>query len=123
MTNDELRALADCLDDPNAMQRTARRKAADYLRAQADAQPVGILTVARFRGHLENRDFDYTGELPDGNYPLYAAPAAPQADPKREPLSDERIAEIQRAAYERAAQECDEWMKRWQATIGGTLGA
>ena len=108
MTNDELRALADCLDDPNAMQRTARRKAADYLRAQADAQPVGILTVARFRGHLENRDFDYTGELPDGNYPLYAAPAAPQADPKREPLSDERIAEIQRAAYERAAQECIE---------------
>ena len=34
--------------------------------------------------------------------------AAPQAEPKREPLSDERIAEIQRAAYERAAQECIE---------------
>ena len=31
-----------------------------------------------------------------------------QAEPKREPLSDERIAEIQRAAYERAAQECIE---------------
>lgn len=37
-----------------------------------------------------------------------AAISAPQAEPKREPLSDERIAEIQRAAYERAAQECIE---------------
>jgi hypothetical protein len=30
-----------------------------------------------------------------------------QAEPKREPLSDERIIEIQRAAYERAARECE----------------
>lgn len=32
----------------------------------------------------------------------------PQAEPKREPLSDEQIDEIQRAAYERAEQVCIE---------------
>lgn len=26
---------------------------------------------------------------------------------------------VERAAYERAAQECDEWMNHWQATIAG----
>lgn len=30
---------------------------------------------------------------------------------------------VERAAYERAAQECDEWAKHCQATIGGPLGA
>ncbi len=59
---------------------------------------------------------------------LAAAPAVPQAEPKREPLSDWRIGElyrqwlanpetvtitdlmraVERAAYERAAQECIE---------------
>jgi len=79
MNSDELRALADCLDDQNAMQRTARRKAADYLRAQADAQPV---------------------------------PASPQAEPKREPLSEEQmravlIAEARRIAVQAGEKDPD----------------
>jgi hypothetical protein len=37
------------------------------------AEPVGVLTVSRFRGHLENTAFDYTGSLPDGSYPLFTA--------------------------------------------------
>ena len=49
---------------------------------------------------------------PDDNPPVpcaqkYALSECREA-PQREPLSDERIAEIQRAAYERAAQECIE---------------
>jgi hypothetical protein len=40
-------------------------------------QPVGTLTVSKFRGHLENTAFDYTGSLPDGTYSLYAHPSAP----------------------------------------------
>jgi len=95
MDANELRALADAIVYRDSL---ALARAADYLRACADAHP---------------------------------APAAPQAEPKREPLSDERIDEIgdpfgyfqygdaqgdkrrafaravERAAYERAAQECD----------------
>ena len=69
MDANELRALADALDDCdppyyesspqiNRSLDACIAKAAAYLRAQADAQPV---------------------------------PAAPQAEPKREPLSDEQI--------------------------------
>jgi hypothetical protein len=77
----------------------ACEQAADYLRQCADAVPVGTLAISTFRGRSEkqNRDFDYTGGLPDGSYSLYTAPmpAAPQelapqelaqlAPPKREP--------------------------------------
>lgn len=41
--------------------------------AAAKQEPVGTLTVRRYRGHLENTDFDYSGALPDGSYPLYLA--------------------------------------------------
>ena len=111
MTPDQLRALADALQqDIDELRLLApgeltaadeawfamHDKAIACLLACADAQPVGMLTVATFRGHLENRDFDYTGDLPDGNYPLYThpAPAAPQAEPKREPLSDAQLASV-----------------------------
>lgn len=40
--------------------------------AFAKTEPVGTLDVHRFRGHLENTSFDYTGSLPDGTYRLYA---------------------------------------------------
>jgi hypothetical protein len=40
MTRTELLALADCLDDPNAMQRTARLKASAILRQIAESKPV-----------------------------------------------------------------------------------
>jgi len=32
---------------------------------------VATLTVSAFRGHLENVEFQYHGNLPDGTYPLY----------------------------------------------------
>ena len=52
----------------------------------AQAEPVGVLTVFTVRGHLENSDFDYTGDLPDGSYSLYLAP------PEREPLTNDEMA-------------------------------
>lgn len=48
------------------------RTVVTMLEGMADVKPVGILTVARFRGHLENYSFDYTGELPEGSHPLYS---------------------------------------------------
>ncbi len=43
-----------------------------YLRGVETA--IGTLTIAKFRGHLENTQFDYTGSLPDGSYQVYASP-------------------------------------------------
>lgn len=42
--------------------------------SQSAGEPVGTLNVSRFRGHLENHSFDYTGTLSDGTYPLYVSP-------------------------------------------------
>jgi len=113
MTPDELRALADCLDDPNAMQRTARRKAADYLRAQADAQPVAHYAMLDSHRRLVEQSI-WDAEHPsgmsthDGKARIDASvlrrmlaiidslPAAPQAEPKR----DERVI-VRRAIAER----------------------
>lgn len=75
MTPDELRALADALEPMSGAPRFEGMNVlafCKWLRACADAQPVGILTVSRFRGHLENYSFDYTGELPEGSHPLYS---------------------------------------------------
>lgn len=70
-----LRELADWLQDhgflgtPEILRATADEKEA------AEKQgPVGLLNVSKFRGHLENHDFEYAGKLPDGQYPLYLAP-------------------------------------------------
>lgn len=46
--------------------------------AQPEAAPVGRLTISRFRGHLENHDFEYIGSLPEGMHKLYAAPQPAQ---------------------------------------------
>ncbi len=92
MTPDELRALSDTLrrivprpEQDHLDAGDVLERAADYLRQCADAVPVGTLAISTFRGRSEkqNRDFDYTGGLPDGSYSLYTAPmpAAPQAEP------------------------------------------
>lgn len=64
--------------DAATSERVRRVKAEQALAAEKEAaakqQPVGTLTVRRYRGHLENTDFDYSGALPDGSYPLYLAP-------------------------------------------------
>ena len=60
-------------------------RAADYLRAQADAQPVAWVDVAdSYEGPYI---FHGKEPLPAGRHDLYTlpAPAAPQAGPKREP--------------------------------------
>ena len=96
MTNDELRALADALqrmaDDDSGIpqwERDTTSRAADYLRAQADAQPVATLTLLDDMGAQIDFRQSFT-LLPGQTFSLYAHPA-PQAEPKREPLSDERI--------------------------------
>jgi hypothetical protein len=44
--------------------------------AQPAQEPVGSLSVRHFRGSkaMTNTDFDYTGDLPEGDYELYTAP-------------------------------------------------
>lgn len=104
MTPDELRALADallpmaaapCFDGIDV------ERAAAYLRALADAQPVAWIAHNLTTGHVKwttdrCRARGWTRSVNLRVKPLYAhpAPAAPQAEPKREPLSDERIDEI-----------------------------
>jgi len=55
-------------------------------------EPIGSLSVRYFRGSkaMTNTDFDYTGDLPEGDYELYTAP------PQRTWiwLSDADIAEV-----------------------------
>lgn len=113
MTNDELRALADALyfqgryghetERQAATRRVEERKrAADYLRACADVQPVAWMHIDGRVISAATMDQAYRdggamqSSLRDYTIPLYThpAPAASQAEPKREPLSDERIDEI-----------------------------
>jgi len=96
MTPDELRALADALDGCNPYRdSSAVYSVAAYLRAQADAQPVAWLRPEnRVEEECTARTRISIGERcpPIGTWrPLYTrpAPSAPQAEPKREPLSDE----------------------------------
>jgi hypothetical protein len=44
--------------------------------AQPAQEPVGSLSVRYFRGakSMTNTDFDYNGDLPEGDYELYTAP-------------------------------------------------
>lgn len=52
-------------------------------------QSVASLYISRFRGHLENTQFDYYGDLPDGTYKLYTRPA----DDKLRKAAEEAIAD------------------------------
>jgi hypothetical protein len=53
-------------------------------------EPVGSLSVRYHRGckSMTNTDFDYNGDLPEGDYELYTTP------PQRKQLTDEQIFEI-----------------------------
>lgn len=57
---------------------------ADAIDAELKArrEPVGCLTISRFRGYdsMVNHDFDYYGDLPDGSYTVYTAPPAPKIE-------------------------------------------
>jgi hypothetical protein len=57
--------------------------------AEPVVDPVGSLSVRYHRGSgsMANAEFDYYGDLPEGDYALYTAPPAAQ----RKPLTDEEI--------------------------------
>lgn len=78
MTPDELRALAYALDDEDFEFRDSpmqvRRKWADYLRAQADAQPVATLTLLDDIGAQIDFHQSFT-LLPGQTFSLYTHPA------------------------------------------------
>ena len=125
MTPKQLRALADALDDCdppyyesspqiNRSLDACIAKAADYLREQAEPIDLDAVAMKQMRQAAAKSTWmpsEYTSNdwIADVCRWLRDGPpaAAPQAEPKREPLSDERIIEIQRAAYERAARECE----------------
>ena len=111
MTPDELRALADALSsgthyvESPELHETMMR-AADYLRACADAKPVAHYAMLDSHRRLVEQAIQ-SAEHPsgmsthDGKARIDASilrrmlaiidslPAVPQAEPKREPLSDE----------------------------------
>jgi len=101
MTPSELRELAEALakgthfvDSPEL--HAAMQNAADYLRACADEKPVegavyedGGVSLIR-RGTERERCNRRGVQL----LYLHPAPAAPQAEPKREPLSDDEISKL-----------------------------
>lgn len=98
MNPDQLRALADAVVYRDSL---AIARAADYLRAQADAQPVRAvpighaLSAVRHVGSANYPDRERAAieRLYSAEFDAYTrpAPAAPQAEPKREPLSDEQV--------------------------------
>jgi hypothetical protein len=48
-------------------------------------KPIGVLTISKFRGHLENHDLDYFGSLPEGSHNLYAITTPAALAPVPEP--------------------------------------
>jgi len=90
MTPDELRALADalieCGEDAWPTPPGPIQRAADYLRAQAEAQPVawmhdGLVSTNKERVEHDEMRNRSCGFKPKPIIPLYAAPASPQAEP------------------------------------------
>jgi len=112
MTPDELRTLADAIVYRDSL---AIARAADYLRAQADAQPVAWVDVTdSYEG-----PYIFHGKelLPAGRHDLYTrpAPAAPQPEPKRPAFLDE----IDRAKEHVASWP--QWMKDATVSAAATL--
>jgi hypothetical protein len=60
--------------------------------AQPEQEPVGSLSVRYHRGSksMTNFDFDYNGDLPEGDYELYTTP--PAAQRPWQGLTDEEVA-------------------------------
>ena len=107
MTRDDLRALADALEPMAKAPRFVGRDIpafCAYLRAQADAQPVQAvplghaLSAVRHVGSANYPDRERAAieRLYSAKFDAYAhpAPAAPQAEPKREPLTYEQLVSV-----------------------------
>ena len=108
MTPDELRALADALEPMSSAPRFEGMNVPAFcawLRAQADAQPVGYVTANGMRMLIQDEAtvmlyrHDYL--IRPDHVPLYThpAPAAPQAEPKRAPT----------CLWSRADDDTDTW--------------
>jgi len=101
MTPDQLRELADRLSDPCSPDDDDLETVADFLRQCAEAKPVAWLHDVVQDGDEPDEALSfYPDSFPLENVggfrsigckPLFAAPAAPQAEPKREPLSDGQL--------------------------------
>jgi len=76
---DEMRGMHAPLTTGGALERWADAIDAEL---KSRGEPVGCLTIGRFRGagSMVNHDFDYYGDLPDGSYTVYTAPPAPKID-------------------------------------------
>ena len=110
MNSEQMRELADELDMYVGSPTRASYypspvlRAADFLRQCAEAKPVAWLHDVVQDGDEPDEALSfYPDSFPLENVggfrsigckPLFAAPAAPQAEPKREPLSDEQIDEL-----------------------------
>ena len=110
MTPDQLRALADALDEITPVMGLEELhhmetldRAADYLRACAEQRPVAWLHDVVQDGDEPDEALSfYPDSFPLENVggfrsigckPLFSAPAAPQAEPLSEPLSEKQIAD------------------------------
>lgn len=130
MNTTELRALAEMLEHECALRLIAGGKnheeaqaceqAADYLRQCAEQRPDGWQLVPveptpamkSAGGHVNSEWLNDDAPLYESRYAmsmdgvwsamLAAAPAAPQAEPKREPLSEKQIDAIHELWYEKA---------------------
>lgn len=113
MTPDQLRELADALEPMAAAPRFDDLPVAEFcawMRQCADAQPVGWMHDGLVSTNKERVEHDEMrnrscGFKPKPIIPLYAAPAAPQAEPKREPWSGYEAGH--RAGYALALTERD----------------
>ena len=61
-----------------------------------EQEPVGSLSVRYHRGckSMTNTDFDYNGDLPEGDYELYTTP------PQRKPLTEDDAQDIIKRALQ-----------------------
>ena len=64
------------LENINAFAKLIAEKAIKEALAQLEQEPVGSLSVRYHRGckSMTNTDFDYNGDLPEGDYELYTTP-------------------------------------------------
>lgn len=120
MTSDELRALAEALRPMAAapcFDGIDIDRAADFLLACADEQPV--MQFVESQGAYT---FEFLRTLtikPGDMFYLHPAPAAPQAEPQREPLSDANNVREDRSHY--TPKQRVEWLRAYRQATGEGL--
>ena len=73
---------------------------------QAEKQePIGSVTSSPWRG-LENIEWQQQRDIPEGTHMLYLHPPAPPTAPAQQPLSDQRILELNLLDFHEYEDEC-----------------